>query len=76
MRVTSRPPSPCYALAIAEVFIMNEYDFDHDEQTDEQTDGREQPEPVEAAEREAKPAIEPFDPFFRKRTRDADYHWA
>ena len=55
---------------------MNEYDFDHHEQTDEQTDGREQPEPVEAAEREAKPAIEPFDPFFRKRTRDADYHWA
>jgi len=74
VRVTSRPPGPCYALAIAEVFIMNEYDFDHDEQTDEQTDEREQP--VEAAEREAKPAIEPFDPFFRRRTRDADYHWA
>ncbi|HEU4518616.1 MAG TPA: hypothetical protein VFS03_03815 [Microvirga sp.] len=53
---------------------MNEYDFDHDERSDEKADEREQP--VEAAERDAKPAIEPFDPFFRKRTRDADYHWA
>src|SRR3712207_8652322 len=35
--VTSRPRGSCYALAIAEVSIMNEYDFDHDERSEEHT---------------------------------------
>jgi hypothetical protein len=53
---------------------MNELDFDHDERSDEQADERERP--FDETERGAKPAIEPFDPFFRKRTRDEDYNWA